>query len=192
MNRKCSRQRFQLAVYLFLALVCAFPGRLLAEQFAVGSQFPPFTLPAPDSADVQKYLGLKNSGPFSLSQTNAKVVIVEFMSALCPHCQANAPVINKVFKTVQEDAGLAANVRVLAIAVGNDQKQVDAYKKAYNVGFPMFVDESFAISGPIGGVDTPTTLVLAAASGKVLACHTGLIKDFDGFVKELRDINKKQ
>ena len=56
----------------------------------------------------------------------------------------------------------------------------------------MFVDETFSISGPIGGVDTPTTLVLAAASGKVLACHTGVIKDFDGFVKELRDITKKQ
>ena len=192
MNEKWSRKRFQLVVYLLLALAFAFPGRLMAEQFAVGSQFPPFTLPAPDSADAQKYLGLKAAGSFSISQTGAKVVIVEFMSALCPHCQANAPVINKVYKTVQDDAGLAASVKVLAIAVGNDQKQVDAFKKTYNVSFPMFTDESFAISGPIGGVDTPTTLVLAAATGKVLACHTGVIKDFDGFVKELRDISKKQ
>ena len=136
MNEKHSRQRFHLVVYLLLALVCAFPGRLMAEQFSVGSQFPPFTLPAPDSTDAQTYLGLKASSPFSLSQTGAKVVIVEFMSALCPHCQANAPVINKVFRTVQEDAGLAASVKVLAIAVGNDQKQVDAFKKTYNVGFP--------------------------------------------------------
>jgi len=185
-------KHFHLVVYFLLALLCSFPGHSQAEQFDVGSQFPPFTLPAPDSADAQTYLGLKTSGPFSISQTSSKIVIVEFMSALCPHCQTNAPVINKVYKTVQDDAGLAADVKLVAVAVGNNQKQVDAFKKTYNVAFPMFVDETFTISGPLGGVDTPTTLVLAAGSGKVLACHTGIIKDFDGFVKELREIRKKQ
>lgn len=184
-------QHSRLVAFLLLVMMCALPVHLHAEQFEVGSQFPPFTLPAPDSADAQKYLGLKTATPFSLSQTSAKIVIVEFMSALCPHCQANAPVVNKVYKTVQEDASLAADVKLLAIALGNDQKQVDAFKKTYNVAFPMFVDETFSITGPIGGVDTPTTLTLVAGSGKVLACHTGVIKDFDGFMKELRDARKK-
>ena len=46
-----------------------------------GSQLPQFTLPAPDSPQVQSYLGLKTMEPFSLSDVRSKLVVVEFLSA---------------------------------------------------------------------------------------------------------------
>ena len=75
-----------------------------------------FTLPSPDSAQTQKYLGLQEMAPFTLAQTNTKLVIVEFFSAICTNCLANAPTENKVYKLLQEDPGLA-DTKLIGIAV---------------------------------------------------------------------------
>lgn len=184
--------RFQVILFVLITLAIQFPAYSRADQFPVGSELPQFTLPAPDSAQTQQYLGLKSMAPFTISQVGSKLILVEFMSAVCPHCIANAPMVNKLYKVIQEDSDLAKDVKVIAIAVANDQKQVDAFKKSYNVPFPMFVDEGFAISGPLGGVDTPTMLLLSTKNNKVLAGHVGVLKDLDGFLKELRSIRKKQ
>jgi len=63
-----------------------------------------FTLPAPDSVQLQKYLGLNAMEAFKISDIRATLVVVEFMSALCPHCHANAPVVNNIYKTIQGDS----------------------------------------------------------------------------------------
>src|SRR5208337_1722031 len=151
---------------------------------------PQITIPAPESPQIQKYLGLMEMGPFALSKVNAKIVIIEFFNALCPHCHANAPIVNKLYKVIQDDADLR-DVKVIGIAVGNDKSQVDAFRKYFKVPFPLFIDENFAISATMGVVDTPTTMVLATSNGEVFASHIGVIKDFEGVLKELRTIHKK-
>jgi len=147
-------------------------------------------MPAPDSPQAQKYLGLKDAAPFALSNVNAKIVVIEFFNALCPHCHANAPIVNKLYKVVQEDAGLR-DVKFVGIAIGSEKSEVDAFKKNFKIPFPLFIDVDFSISAAMGGVDTPTTMILGASNGKVYASHVGVIKDFDGFLKELRAIHKK-
>lgn len=177
----------------FLWLICLFFTLQCYPAYGSGEDLPAakFTVPAPESAQVQKYLGLKAMEPFTLSQTGAKLVIVEFFSALCPQCHANAPIENKIYKVLQEDAGLA-DIKMLGIAIATEKPQLEAYRKQFKVPFPMFLDESSAISASMEGVETPTTMVIATASGKVLASHMGVIADFDGFLKELRAIHKKQ
>ena len=177
---------FLLLVSLVFALQCQ-------AAYGSGEDLPAakFTVPAPESAQVQKYLGLKSMEPFTLSQMNAKLVIVEFFSALCPQCHANAPIENKIYKVLQEDAGLA-DVKLIGIAIATDKSQLEAYRKNFKVPFPLFLDETSALSASMEGVETPTTMIIAPGSGKVLASHTGVIKDFDGFLKELRALHKKQ
>jgi thiol-disulfide isomerase/thioredoxin len=192
MRQKHFLKSLQLLTLLLFFLQCYAVHGAQDEQFASGSQLPSFTIPAPDSAQAQKYLGLASAEPFTISQIGAKIVMIEFFSALCPHCQTNAPVVNRLYKAIQDDARLAKDVKIIGIAIGNNKKQVDAFKKTYKVPFPLFLDEQYGISGPLGGVDTPTMLVLATGSSKVLACHLGVITDFDGFVKQLREICKKQ
>lgn len=192
MRQKHFLKSLQLLTLLIFILPCLTAHGAQDEQFASGSQLPSFTLPAPDSVQAQKYLGLPSAEPFTISKIGAKIVMIEFMSAMCPHCQTNAPIVNRLYKVVQDDARLAKDVKIIGIAVGNNKKQVDAFKKTYKVPFPIFVDEQYGISGPLGGVDTPTMLVLATADSKVLACHPGVITDFEGFVKQLREICKKQ
>lgn len=49
--------------------------------FPVGSQLPRPTLGAPDSPEAQRYLGLKNSEPFTISDIGSKFVLIEFIGA---------------------------------------------------------------------------------------------------------------
>jgi hypothetical protein len=80
MKRKWFLRCFQ-AIGLLLALLCCSVSGALAEELAPGSQLPQFTLPAPDSEQSQRYLGLKTMEPFALSAVNAKLVVIEFLSA---------------------------------------------------------------------------------------------------------------
>jgi hypothetical protein len=63
--------------------------------------------------------------------------------------------------------------------------------KSFKVPFPILPDEQMAIAGAVEVAETPTTL-LVSSSGKVLTTRGGVIKDFDDFLKELRDFQKKQ
>lgn len=80
MMRKCFIRSFQLTFLLFALLCCAVSGSL-ADMLVPGSQVPQFTLPAPESPQVQSYLGLKTMEPFALSDVRSKLVVVEFLSA---------------------------------------------------------------------------------------------------------------
>ena len=53
-----------------------------AGKLNIGPNLPPFTFEKPPSAEVQNYLGLPNMEPFTLSQIQGKIVIIEIMSAL--------------------------------------------------------------------------------------------------------------
>jgi hypothetical protein len=80
--KKSFLRSFQfLACLLFLAQVGTAYGADV-DLFPVGSQIAPFTVGVPDSPEVQKYLGLKSSDPFKLTDIGAKMVVVEFMNAL--------------------------------------------------------------------------------------------------------------
>jgi len=163
--------------------VCAGP----AEQVPAAK----FTIPAPDSAQAQKYLGLKAMEPFGIPDIKASLVVVEFMSALCPHCHANAPILNNIFKTIQSDSRLA-DVKVIAIAVGSEKPELEAYIKKFKVPFPVFLDDDSSISVAMEGVPTPTTMIIATENGKVLFSHTGVIQDPDQFLKQLKALHKKK
>lgn len=156
-------------------------------------KFPPvkFTLPAPDSAQEQKYLGLKAIAPFKLGDIKAKLVVIEFMSAVCPYCLANAPIMNSIYKTIQGDSGLA-DVKVVAIAISNEKAEVQAYRKKFKTPFPILLDEDAAISASMEGMSTPTTIIVSTDDAKVLFSHTGVIQDPDRFVKQLKTLREKR
>ena len=190
MKRKRSLHCFRLTCFL-LALLCFSVRGSQGEALTVGSQLPQFTLPAPESEQARAYLGLKTMEPFALSAVNAKVILVEFMSATCTHCLANAPIINRLYRVIERDPALAKDVKMIGIALGGDKTQTNAFKKTTKTPFPIFTDEKLDIAAAVDIVQTPT-MVLVSRSGKTLASHSGEIKDFDGFLKKLREITKKQ
>jgi peroxiredoxin len=92
---------------------------------------------------------------------------------------------------IQDDPALAKDIKIIGIACLDNKKKADAYKTNFRVPFPIFTDEKGDIWRAVGMPGTPT-MVLTTKSGKVLMSHAGVIEDFDGFVKELKEIQGKQ
>jgi hypothetical protein len=90
---------------------------------------------------------------------------------------------------IKEDPTLAGDIRVLAIAVADNQKRIDGYKAEFKVPFPIFPDEKGEIYMALKQPNVPS-LLLATGDGRVLMYHKGLIEDFDKLVKEIREASK--
>jgi peroxiredoxin len=129
--------------------------------------------------------------PCTISQIGAKLVFFEILDALCPHCHANAPLVNRLYQVIQKDAALARDVKIIGICIGNEKPQIDAFKKCFKVPFPLFPDENLAIAQAVGVEEVPT-MVLVTHSGKVVKSYSGVIQDFDGLRRDLRENHKKQ
>jgi peroxiredoxin len=188
------KKRFLTGLQFMICLLCALPCYTVygsqEQPFPAGSQLPPFTVPAPDSQQTLSYLGLRTMDPYTIPHIGAKLVLIEILSAFCPGCHANAPVINRLYQEIQKDTALARDVKLIGIGIGNDKAQIGAFKERFKVAFPIFPDEKLAIAQAMG-VGTPT-LVLVTHSGTVLWSHSGAIQDFDGLLKNLREHHEKQ
>lgn len=120
-----------------------------------GELLPKITLSVPTEAEHQKYLGLPDTGQFTIPQIKAPVVLIEFFSMYCPYCQDAAPTVNKFYDQIENRSDLKHKIRLIGIGVGNSQYEVDVFKKKYDIDFPLFPDADFSIHKSIGEVRTP-------------------------------------
>jgi peroxiredoxin len=150
-----------------------------------GMTLPEIKLIGPGTPKVQKYLGLENLEPFTLSQIKAKLILVEFYSFYCPHCQEGAPTNNKLFKYIRRSSTLKNDIKMIGIALSNKPFEVKMFKETFHVKFPLFPDEDKAILDTLGIQWTPV-MVLMKPDGTVLIAHYGVIKDFKEFVSEVK------
>lgn len=161
------------------------------EIITVGMNLPQFELNAPGSSSEQKYLGLKDCEPFSWSQISAEVIIIEIFSIYCPHCRKQGPVLNKIYKFIQEDSELKDNIKMIGIAAGGDQKKVDRWKTTLHVPFPLYPDQETAIWQKLGKPGVPCTLIVEN-SGKIMAIHYGATEDTEDFFRQIKKLYEEQ
>jgi thiol-disulfide isomerase/thioredoxin len=182
---------------LFVGLVFCFVLSVLFSPAYGSKGLPPgttlaeFSMDVPESAEALEYLGLKEGKTFTLSQISGKLVLVEFYSMYCPVCQRQAPRTNKLYKFIEDDPVLNKDIKVIGVGLTNKQKEIDIYRKTFRVKFPLFADPDKAIAEKTGIKDIPLT-VLLDKNGKVLLSHLGVIEKMDDFIKEIREIHKKQ
>ena len=121
----------------------------------VGDQLPGIILATPEEWSLRNYLGLEEREYFSLKEIKCEILIIEIFSMYCPHCQKNAPAINKLFELIKSDEDIAKRVKLIGIGAGNSAFEVDIFKKKYQIPFPLFADNDLAIHKKLGGVRTP-------------------------------------
>jgi hypothetical protein len=92
---------------------------------------------------------------------------------------------------IRQDPTLARNIRLLGIAVADNQSRADDYKSQLKVPFPIFPDEKGEIYMALNQPVIPSTL-LTTTSGKVLMNHNGEIKNFDELMGKIKEILKEQ
>jgi hypothetical protein len=106
-------------------------------------------------------------------------------------CQKNAPVVNRLYKLIEGDPALAEDIKVMVISVADNKARADDFKAKFKLLFPVFPDEKgeiyFILKQPV-----IPSMLLITTGGKVLMNHDGLLDDFDGMVKKIREIHKEQ
>jgi hypothetical protein len=144
---------------------------------------------SPIAPEDSTYLGLAKPGPFSLKDVKAPYVLVEQFNTACPHCIAQAPIMNKLFDMVQGDAQLKGKVKFIGAGQGNEDAQMKMWKAFNKVGFALVPDPNNSFGKALNFTPYPVT-VLLDKTGKVLFVHIGTFESADEVFKQLKQIVK--
>jgi peroxiredoxin len=153
---------------------------------AEGAVLPDFKLPVSPLAEENQYLGVGQAGSFGLDQVGADIVILEIFNMYCPHCQKEAPNINQLYGIISGRGDHGGKIKILGIGAGNSPFEVKTFKKAFDVPFPLFPDEDFAVHHLLGEVRTPYFVVIRInpdGSHKVLYSRVGSIGEPQKFLQ---------
>jgi len=156
---------------------------VVAGPIDMGEPFPKVELPAPLEAQQREYLGLTDDQPFTLDQVAGKVVLVEVMNVLCPHCERQTGPYNQLYKMIESDPAMRGKVKMLGVAVANSDEQIDDFALIYGVRFPIVPDRSFALHEAIRGGPTPFSIYVLRDQpgdvGVVAGTHLGEDREMD-------------
>ena len=138
-----------------LLLVWQLPAEASTTAPREGGSLPDFLLPVPEDPVQRTYLGLDEGDGFKLPDLDADVVIIELFSMYCPHCQREAPTVNRIYEKIENDPNLRGKVKLIGIGIGNSSYEVQHFRKTYTIPFPLFADGDFVLHKLLGEVRTP-------------------------------------
>jgi len=155
------------------------------EPPAEGGPLPVIKLPIPKSPEEKSYLGLEGEGSFTIPQIKANVVIIEIFSMYCPYCQKEAPTINELYNTIENNPDLKGKIKIIGIGAGNTPMEVDVFRKKFQIAFPLFPDVDYSIHKVCGEVRTPYFIgvkINENGSHEVIYSRLGSIEDANKFL----------
>jgi peroxiredoxin len=137
------------------------------------------------SPQHREHLGLKEPAPHSLSAIKARTIILVAFSMYCPHCQREAPALNELNDLIAS-RGLAGDVKLIGVGIGNSDFEVGVFQKKYAVNFPLFSDPDFKVNKDIGEVGTPFFYVLNAEKKEIRVVDTllGRMESAEAFLDQ--------
>lgn len=158
---------------------------------AVGDPLVDLRLPTPESADTRDYLGLPPGDSFPVTAIAGKILVIEIFSMYCPHCQREAPAVNRLYQAIGNSETLRDRVKLIGIGVGNSTFEINHFRMHYSVPFPLFPDEDFTVHKAIGEVRTPFFIVIALGpdgNGRILWTRSGSMEALEAFMPRLNDL----
>lgn len=187
MNRKSLL--LVLGTCLALLLACHSAALAAEKEPVVGHNAGNVAFSATITPEDQAYLGLAKAGDFTLKDITAPFVLVESFNTTCPHCMHQAPILNKLFDLVQQDAKLKGNLKFISAGQGNDETAVKMWKAFHKVPFPVIPDKDSKLGKALNFTPYPVSVVLDK-SGKVLWVHIGTFESADEALKEIKKVVK--
>jgi thiol-disulfide isomerase/thioredoxin len=175
-----------LSAPFFYALAC---GETKPIGFAI--PFPDLTFSQPLSKEEQAYLGIPKKKSFSFQEIQGNLILVEFISTYCISCQRQAPIFNNLYTSIENDPKLKEKVKIIAIAAGNNIREVETFRKDYKVPYPILTDLKFDAHTAVGSPRTPYSIwVRRDDQGKsvVVSTHLGLFDLVKNALDETRAV----
>ena len=103
-------------------------------------------------------MGLAKAAPFSLADVKAPYVLVEQFSTSCPHCIAQAPVMNSLFSLVENDAQMKGKLKFLGAGQGDDETKMKMWKAFHKVPFALVPDPDNSFGKALNFTPYPVTV----------------------------------
>lgn len=186
---------WRILFFLFAMALMLFPvqGVLSAsekELLGVGDVLPDLKLSAPKTSTHKAYLGLTGDSSFQIQDIKADVVIVEIFSMYCPHCQREAPALNKLYHMIENHPTARGKIKLIGIGAGNDIFEVDFFGKKFKVVFPLLDDEDYIVHKAFGKPGTPFFVVVRInddGSSKVVHTQLGGFESPETFFQTVLD-----
>jgi thiol-disulfide isomerase/thioredoxin len=174
-----------------LALLLIFSAVSLAAEAEpkVGQMVPNVQFEPTITPEGSTYLGLAKQGPFSLKDIKSPYVLVEQFNTLCPHCMAQAPVMDKLFAMVQQDPQLKNKLKFLGAGQGNSAQQVKIWKSFQKVPFALVPDPNSAFGKALNFSPYPVTVVMNKAH-KILLVQIGTFEDAGEVFQKIKAVVK--
>jgi len=176
-----------------LALLVCFGAVSLAgaaeKEPVVGQSVGVAKFKAPITEDAAKYLGLAKAADFTLNDVKVPFLLVEQFSTTCPHCMAQAPVMNTLFSKVQADPQLKDKVKFLGAGQGDDATKMKMWQAFHKVPFPLVPDPDNSFGKALNFTPYPVTVVLDK-TGKIVFAHVGAFESADEVFSKLKAIAK--
>lgn len=117
---------------------------------------PGLRLPTPANADHLNYLGLPPGETFALADIRTKILLIEVFNFYCPHCQQEAPVVNRLYQLIENDPQLSGQIKIIGLGIGNTPYEVSTFRQRFAIPFPLFADRSRVLSRHLEVRQTPT------------------------------------
>jgi peroxiredoxin len=158
----------RLIIATVIILCLSLPAGPARADLAVGQSFANLTFSGTISAADLAYLGLNQTGPFSLKDLRARYVLLEFLSDSCVHCILQVPFANRLFRL------LASHPQIKMMGVGFycTPVQLEKWRDRHQVAIPLIPDPKAEVSKTLDIPGTPTYVVLDR-QGRVLFMHAG-------------------
>lgn len=183
---------YGLKLWIILSLFIL-PNNSLADQEAIivkDEAIAEISLPIPEDTYLQNYLGLKGKGNFKISDIEAQGVLIIIFSMYCPYCQKEAPHINELFLSIENDPFLKGKIKLLGIGARDSSYEVKLFKEKYNVPYPLFADKGGRTNRTLGGLPTPYFILVSLKekeNPKIVYTHQRGFEDKDEFLKTIMD-----
>ena len=160
------------------------------DILAVGNQLPAITLTTPEDLSLRNYLGLPEKESFTVDEIKCEILIIEIFSMYCPHCQKDAPAINKLYELIEGSEKVAGRVKLIGIGTGNSDFEIEVFKKKYKIPFPLFADANFTVHEDLGNIRTPYFIGICNQGKMKNRIFFSQLSGFNGAKKFLETVEK--
>jgi hypothetical protein len=162
-----------------------------------GAYFPQIPLKPLSNRTDAAYLGVASDQFFSTNDIRADLVLVEILNTSCTSCQQQAAVYNELFTMIEADPAARSRIKLIAIAAGNSDKEIQTFKDRFKILFPVVGDPQFTLWDATGRSKTPLSIYVRQGrrpqeTGVVAGTHLGLQTQAAAIFEELKQILKKE
>lgn len=121
--------------------------------------------------------------PVKVSDFTGNITLLNFWATWCPPCRAEMPSIERLHQAMQ-----GKPFRIIAVNSGEHRSQVASFIEKNKYTFPIYLDESNALSSIFAARGLPSTY-LVNKEGKVIAARIGAMEyDQAELIKLLKEL----